>query len=167
MFLEEEFTGEMEIASPFTQWLWSNPLGSALVPSFLHSTHQTRQQNLWALSSQPSHPLSSRSPPIFDLSQHWGLFQWVFVTWRDVKHSLFSKPLVVTDSTYFSGAQWPEHTMSSYTCSLFTEQLATQGEHVWTHLTLLHNPRFVKNVSEGWRRIVVCLGQMTVFQHLT
>ena len=26
---------------------------------------------------QPSHPLSSPSPPAFKLSQHWGLFQWV------------------------------------------------------------------------------------------
>ena len=26
---------------------------------------------------QPSHPLSSRSPPAFDLSQHQGLFKWV------------------------------------------------------------------------------------------
>ena len=26
---------------------------------------------------QPSHPLSSPSPPVFDLSQHQGLFQWV------------------------------------------------------------------------------------------
>ena len=26
---------------------------------------------------QPSHPLSSPSPPAFDLSQHQGLFQWV------------------------------------------------------------------------------------------
>ena len=28
---------------------------------------------------QPSHPLSSRSPPAFNLSQHQGLFQWVAV----------------------------------------------------------------------------------------
>ena len=26
---------------------------------------------------QPFHPLSSPSPPAFNLSQHWGLFQWV------------------------------------------------------------------------------------------
>ena len=26
---------------------------------------------------QPSHPLLSPSPPTFNLSQHWGLFQWV------------------------------------------------------------------------------------------
>ena len=29
---------------------------------------------------QPSHPLSSPSPPAFNLSQHQGLFQWVWVT---------------------------------------------------------------------------------------
>ena len=28
-------------------------------------------------ASQPSHPLSSPSPPAFNLSQHQGLFQWV------------------------------------------------------------------------------------------
>ena len=59
MLLEKEFTGEMEIASPFNQWLWSNPPGSALVPSLLHPAQQTRQQkkkNLWALSSKPSQP---------------------------------------------------------------------------------------------------------------
>ena len=27
---------------------------------------------------QPSHPLSSPSPPVFNLSQHQGLFQWEF-----------------------------------------------------------------------------------------
>ena len=26
---------------------------------------------------QPTHPLSSPSPPAFNLSQHWGLFRWV------------------------------------------------------------------------------------------
>ena len=28
-------------------------------------------------ATQPSHPLSSRSPPAFNLSQHQGLFKWV------------------------------------------------------------------------------------------
>ena len=31
----------------------------------------------WVSSIQPSHPLSSPSPPAFNLSQHQGLFQWV------------------------------------------------------------------------------------------
>ena len=31
----------------------------------------------WVGSIQPSHPLSSPSPPVFNLSQHKGLFLWV------------------------------------------------------------------------------------------
>ena len=38
----------------------------------------TNSQSLLKLMSiQPSHPLSSPSPPAFNLSQHWGLFQGV------------------------------------------------------------------------------------------
>ena len=34
---------------------------------------------------QPSHPLSSPSPPTFNLSQHWGLFKWVSSSHQAVK----------------------------------------------------------------------------------
>lgn len=54
LFLEE-FTGEMEITSPFTQWLWSNPLGSALAPSLLHAAQQTHQQKKTSGLSIPNH----------------------------------------------------------------------------------------------------------------
>ena len=33
---------------------------------------------------QPSHPLSSPSPPAFSLSQHQGLFWWVSFLWLDL-----------------------------------------------------------------------------------
>ena len=36
---------------------------------------------------QPSHPLSSHSPPAFNLSQHQGLFQWVD-SWHQVAQVL-------------------------------------------------------------------------------
>ena len=36
-------------------------------------------------SIQPSHPLSSPSPPAFNLSQHQGLFQWVSSSHQVVK----------------------------------------------------------------------------------
>ena len=39
---------------------------------------------------QPSHPLSSFSPPVFNLSQHQGLFQWVPVCLRWPKYWNFS-----------------------------------------------------------------------------
>ena len=34
---------------------------------------------------QPSHPLSSPSPPIFNLSQHRGLFKWVCSSHQEAK----------------------------------------------------------------------------------
>ena len=39
---------------------------------------------------QPSHPLSSPSPPAFNLSQHQGLFQWVTLHIRWPKYWSFS-----------------------------------------------------------------------------
>ena len=42
------------------------------LPEFTH-THVHRVSD----AIQPSHPLSSPSPPAFSLSQHQGLFQWV------------------------------------------------------------------------------------------
>ena len=42
------------------------------LPEFTQ-THVHRVSNV----IQPSYPLSSPSPPAFNLSQHWGLFQWV------------------------------------------------------------------------------------------
>ena len=39
---------------------------------------------------QPSHPLSSPSPPAFNLSQHQGLFQWVSSSIRSPKYWSFS-----------------------------------------------------------------------------
>ena len=39
---------------------------------------------------QPSHPLSSPSLPVFDLSQHQGLFQWVSSSHQVAKYWSFS-----------------------------------------------------------------------------
>ena len=39
---------------------------------------------------QPSHPLSSRSPPAFNLSQHQGLFKWVSSSHQGPKYWSFS-----------------------------------------------------------------------------
>ena len=39
---------------------------------------------------QPSHPLSSPSPPAFNLSQHQGLFQWVSSSLQVAKSCSFS-----------------------------------------------------------------------------
>ena len=57
-----------------------NPMDGS-VPSFPvhHQLLELTQTHVhWVSDSiQPSHPLSSPSPPTFSLSQHQGLFQWV------------------------------------------------------------------------------------------
>ena len=45
----------------------------------------------WARDAiQPSHPLSSPSPPVVNLAQHHGLFQWVL--WHQVARVLALQP---------------------------------------------------------------------------
>ena len=57
-----------------------NPM-DCIAPGFpIHHQHlELAQTHVYPVSdaNQPSHPLSSPSPPAFNLSQHQGLFQWV------------------------------------------------------------------------------------------
>ena len=56
-----------------------NPMGCSM-PGFpvLHYLWVYSNSCLWVSDIiQPSHPLSSPSPPTFNLSQHQGLFQWL------------------------------------------------------------------------------------------
>ena len=58
--------------------LWPHKLQHtrSLCPSPISRVHQTHVH--WVSDTiQPSHPLSSPSPPALNLSQHQGLFQWV------------------------------------------------------------------------------------------
>ena len=50
---------------------------------------------------QPPHPLSSPSPPTFDLSQHQGLFQWVSSSHQVEKYWSFS--FNISPSNEYSG----------------------------------------------------------------
>ena len=50
---------------------------------------------------QPSHPLSSPSPPVFNLSQHQGLFQWVG-SWHQVS-KYWSFSFSISPSSEYSG----------------------------------------------------------------
>ena len=45
--------------------------------SITNSWNQLKLMSVVSDAIQPSHPLSSPSPPAFNLSQHQGLFQWV------------------------------------------------------------------------------------------
>ena len=44
----------------------------------------------WCHAIQSSHPLSSSSPPVFNLSQHQGLFKWVSSLHQVAKYWSFS-----------------------------------------------------------------------------
>ena len=51
---------------------------------------------------QPSHPLSSPSPPAFDLSRHQGLFQWVSSLHQVAKVLYWSFSFSVSPSNEYS-----------------------------------------------------------------
>ena len=52
-------------------------------------------------ATQPSHPLSSPSPPAFNLSQHQGLFQWVSSSLQVAK--VLELQLSISPSNEYSG----------------------------------------------------------------
>ena len=57
--------------------LWPYGLQNARLP--YHQLPELTQTHVHQVSDtiQPSHPLSSPSPPVFSLSQYQGVFQWV------------------------------------------------------------------------------------------
>ena len=60
---------------------------------------------------QPSHPLSSPSPPAFNLSQHQGLFQWVSSSHQMAKEIGASAsgsvlPMNIQDQFPLGGTSW-------------------------------------------------------------
>ena len=52
---------------------------------------------------QPSHPLSSTSPPAFSLSQHQGLFKWVNFLHQVAKVLEFQLQMLICPSNEYSG----------------------------------------------------------------
>ena len=76
----------MESFSPSVQFsrsvmsdsLWPHELQHARHPCPSLYPEFAQSHVLWVSDAiQPSHPLSSSSPPAFNLCQHHGLFQWV------------------------------------------------------------------------------------------
>ena len=55
-----------------TPWTAASPASLSFTISWIAQTHVHWVRD----ATQPSHPLSSPSPPAFSLSQHQGLFQW-------------------------------------------------------------------------------------------
>ena len=82
----------------------SNPMDCSL-PGFPvhHQLPELTQIHVHQVSDaiQPSHPLSSLSPPTFNLSQHLGLFQWVRSLHQVAKYWSFSFSII--PSNEYSG----------------------------------------------------------------
>ena len=81
-----------------------NPMDCS-TPAFLvfHYLSEFAQTHAHWISDaiQPSHPLSSPSPPDFNLSQHQGLFQWVGSLHQVAKYWSFS--FNISSSNEYSG----------------------------------------------------------------
>ena len=60
-------------------WLFATPWAARRQASLsiINSQSSPKLMSIVSDAIQPSHPLSSPSPPAFNLSQHQGLFQWV------------------------------------------------------------------------------------------
>ena len=84
---------------------------------------------------QPSYPLSSPSPPAFNLSQHQGLFKWVIWTLSNqmpaVIHNAWDRPLV----SYFSpgGRIFPSYSLISSETWKFCGQ---DTKIIWDQITM-------------------------------
>ena len=99
---------------------------------FLHQLPEIAQTHIHRVGDaiQPSHPLSSPSPPAFSLSQHQGLFQWVVlhITWPKYLSFSFS----ISPSNEYSG-------LISFRIDWF-DLLEVQGLSKCGYLSIKENP---------------------------
>ena len=80
MLLKSDVTPSPLTESPFSQFSCSVPMDWTMpgLPVHHQLPEPTQTHAHWVNDAiQPSHPLSSPSPPTFNLSQHKSLFQWV------------------------------------------------------------------------------------------
>ena len=75
MEIKESVQFSLPVVSTFCNPMDCNMPG---LPVYHHLLEFTQTHVHWVGDAiQPSHPLSSPSPPVFNLSQHQGLFKWV------------------------------------------------------------------------------------------
>ena len=100
---------------------------------------------------QPSHPLSSPSPPAFNLSQHQGLFQWVSSSHQVVKVLEFQlqhqscqwtfRTNCLSNFPYFSAGRGSPASPTPGRTSFFT--LSDSSDQTKTPVPQRDNPRFL------------------------
>ena len=91
----------------------------------------------WA--TQPSHPLSSCSPPTLNLSQHQGLFQWVSSPHQRAKYWRFS--FSISPSNEYSGLisfriEWLDLPAIQGTLRVFSNTTVQKYQFFGTQLSL-------------------------------
>ena len=95
----------------------------------------TQTQVHWASNAiQSSHPLSSRSPPAFNLSQHLGLFIWVSSSHRWPKYWSFS--FSISPSNEYSGLisfriDWLDLLAVQETLKSFLQHSSSKASILW------------------------------------
>ena len=84
---------------------------------------------------QPSHPLSSPSPPAFNLSQHQGLFKWVSSLHRVAKVLESSLPYQLTHTGWRNSPWMPHFHLLEIKNTQFQWVFLTRLEEKVTHIT--------------------------------
>ena len=145
IFSQESDSSVQLQCSVVSNYLW--PHGRSM-PGFpvhhqLPELTQTHVHWVWD-ANQPPHPLSSPSPPAFNLSQHQGLFKWVSSCIRWPKYWSFSfsiSPSNESSELIFFRIDW-------------LDLLAVQGtlksllqHHSWKASILQHSALFIVQVS--------------------
>ena len=97
---------------------------------------------------QPSHPLSSPSPPIFNLCQHQDLFQWVSSSHQVVKVSASASVLPVNIQDWFP-LGWTG-LISLYSKGLSGVFSSTAVQKHQSFGTQLYSPT-LKSIQDYWK----------------
>ena len=97
---------------------------------------------------QPSHPLSSPSPPAFHLSQHQGLFQWVCCSYQvaEVLGALASVTVTSKVMNSAHSAEWP----GAVTYPLWTSPFHLQSRNNNHSFTVLNGPHIIYHLLDAF-----------------
>ena len=95
---------------------------------------------------QPSHPLSSPSPPALNLSQHQGLFQWVSSLHQVAKVLEFQLPMNTQDWSPLGWIGW----ISLQSKGLKSLPQHHSSKHQFLALSFLHSPTLT-SIPDHWK----------------
>ena len=125
------------------------------MPSLLPGHHQlpefTQTHVHWVSDAiQPSHPLSSPSPPALNLSQHQGLFQWVTSGGQNIGVSASTSVLPMNTQDW-SSLRWTGWTsLQSRDSQESSPTLQFKSINSWA-LSFLYSPTLT-SIHDYWKK---------------